>query len=96
MQKFLIHREIPGAGKLSTEELQAISARSVAVLAELNHAGHDIQWVHSFVTDNGITCVYLAPSEEILREHAMKGPFPIDAVTPVRAMIDPLSAEKPS
>ena len=94
MQKFLIHRELPGAGKLSPEELQGISARSVAVLAELNHAGHDVQWIHSFVSENAITCVYLAPNEQVLREHAMKGPFPINAVTPVKTMIDPLSAEK--
>jgi hypothetical protein len=93
MQKFLISREVPGAHNLSPEELQGISARSVKVLSDLNHEGHDIQWIHSFVTPDRITCVYLAPDEQILREHAMRGNFPANAILPVKTMIDPLTAE---
>ena len=94
MQKFLIRRDIPGAGKLSAEELQGIAERSNGVLRELNHSGKDIQWLQSYVTDDGITCVYLAPDAETLRTHAMKGNFPADAITPVRNTIDPLTGEK--
>jgi hypothetical protein len=94
MQKFLIHREIPGAGSLTPEQLQQISAKSVNVISGLNHEGHDIQWIHSFVSENAITCVYLAPDEKTLREHAMRGEFPANAITPVNRMIDPLTAER--
>lgn len=94
MKKFLIQRDIPGVGKLSPAELQAISAKSVKVIADLNHEGHDIQWVHSFVSADRITCVYIAPDEQTLREHAMRGEFPANAITPVETMIDPLTAER--
>lgn len=94
MQKFLIHREIPGAGSLTPEQLQQISEKSVKVISGLNHEGHDIQWIHSFVSENAITCVYLAPDEKTLREHAMRGEFPANAITPVNRMIDPLTAER--
>ncbi len=93
MQKFLIHREIPGAGNLTPEELKGIAARSVKVLSDLNREGHDIQWIQSFVSGDAITCVYLAPDEQTLREHAMRGNFPANAITPVKGTIDPLTAE---
>jgi len=94
MPKFLIRREIPGAEKLTPAERQAISAKSVGVISGLNHEGHDIQWVHSFITDNMITCVYIAPDEQTLREHAMRGSFPANAITEVKGMIDPMTAEQ--
>ena len=93
MQKFLIHREIPGAGNLTPEELHGIAERSVKVLSDLNREGHDIQWLQSFVSGDAITCVYLAPDEQTLREHAMRGNFPANAITPVKTTIDPLTAE---
>ena len=93
MRKFMIHREIPGAGNLSAADLQGIAARSVKVLSDLNKEGHDIQWIQSFVSDNAITCVYLAPDEQTLREHAMRGNFPANAITPIGTTIDPLTAE---
>lgn len=96
LQKYLIKREIPGAGKLTPDDLQGISARSVGVIADLNHQGHDIQWVHSFVSDDAITCVYLAPDEQTLRDHALRGNFPVTEITPVRTMIDPMTSEKRS
>lgn len=94
MQKYLIQRDVPGAHKLSPDELQGISARSCKVIADLNHEGHDIQWIHSFISEDRITCVYLAPDEQTLREHAMRGEFPANAITPVKTMIDPLTSEK--
>ena len=95
MPKFLIRREIPGAEKLTPAERQAISAKSCGVISGLNHEGHDIQWVHSFITDNTITCVYIAPDEKTLREHAMRGNFPANAISEVKGMIDPMTAEQP-
>jgi hypothetical protein len=92
MPKFLIERNIPGAGKLSAQQLQGISQASCNVLQEL---GPHIQWVQSFVTGDRITCVYIAPDEEILREHARRGGFPADAVLEVSAIIDPTTAEVP-
>lgn len=94
MPKFLIQREIPGAEKLTPAELQAISAKSVGVISGLNHEGHDIQWVHSFISDNKITCVYIAPDEKTLREHAIRGSFPANGITEVKGMIDPMTAEQ--
>ena len=90
MPKYLIERNIPGAGGLSAEQLRAISQTSCGVLGEL---GPSIQWVQSFVTGDKITCVYVAPNEEIVREHARRGGFPADAVLEVRAIIDPTTAE---
>jgi len=90
MPRFIIEREISGAGKLSPHELQAISGKSCAVLREL---GPQVQWVHSYVTDERIYCVYIAPDEEAVREHARRGGFPADRVSRVRAVIDPTTAE---
>ncbi len=90
MPKFVIEREIPGAGKLSTEELQAISAKSCEVLSQL---GPQIQWVHSYVTGDKIYCVYIAPNEEMVREHAKQGGFPANVVSEVKSVIDPTTAE---
>ncbi len=93
MPKFLIERQIPGAGKLSPDELQAIAIKSNGVIHELNKDGRDIQWVHSYVVDDHIFCVYNAPSADAVREHAMKGNFPANAVMDVRAIIEPTTAE---
>lgn len=90
MPKFVIEREIPGAGKLSQQELQAVSQKSCGVL---NSMGPQIQWVQSFVTDDKIYCVYVAPDAEIVREHARKGGFPANVVSRVRTIIDPTTAE---
>jgi len=96
MPKFMIQRDIPGAGKLSPAELQAIAAKSNGVIHELNTRGMDVQWVQSFVSDDRITCVYNAPNEETIREHAMKGNFPANAVTRICTVIDPLTGEQTS
>jgi hypothetical protein len=90
MPKFVIERLIPGAGKLSAEELRTISQRSCAVLSEL---GPQIQWVHSYVTENKLYCVYIAQSEELVREHARRGGFPANHVAAVKTIIDPTTAE---
>ncbi|HEX5520255.1 MAG TPA: DUF4242 domain-containing protein [Longimicrobiaceae bacterium] len=90
MPKFLIERELPGAGQLTAEELQGISAKSCGVLREL---GPDVQWVQSFVTDDKITCIYIAPDAESVREHARRGGFPANQVLEVRTVIDPTTAE---
>jgi hypothetical protein len=90
MPKFVIERNIPGAGKLTPAELQAISATSCGVLRDL---GTTIQWIHSYVTDDKIYCVYSAPGEAMVREHARKGGFPADSVAAVRRVIDPTTAE---
>ena len=90
MPKFVIEREIPGAGKLSAQELQAISQKSCSVLTGM---GPQIQWVQSYVTDDKIYCVYVAPNEEAVREHAQQGGFPANQISQVRAMIDPTTAE---
>jgi len=88
--KFVIEREIPGIGKLSPQELQAISQQSCGVLRGM---GPQIQWVESCLTDDKIYCVYIAPNEELVREHARQGGFPANRVSLVRAIIDPTSAE---
>ena len=90
MPRFIIEREIPNAGALSPAELQAISQRSCAVLQGL---GPSIQWVNSFVSEDKITCVYIAPNAEIIREHARRGGFPADRVLEVLTVIDPTTAE---
>jgi len=90
MPKFVIEREIPGAGKLSTAELTAISRKSCGVLSEM---GSQIQWVQSYVTDNKVYCIYIAPDAEAVREHARRGGFPANCVVPVRAVIDPTTAD---
>ena len=90
MPKYVIEREIPNAGSLSEAELQGISQTSCGVLRNL---GPQIQWVHSYVTDNKIYCVYIAPNEELVREHAKQGGFPANRVSEVRSTIDPTTAE---
>ena len=91
MPKYIIEREIPNAGALSPVDLQAISQKSCGVLQEL---GPQIQWVQSYVTEDKITCVYIAPSAELIREHARRGGFPADKVLEVATMIDPTTAER--
>ena len=90
MPKYVIEREIPDAGKLSTEQLQAISQKSCGVLRDL---GPQIQWVESYVTDDKVYCVYIAPNEEMVREHAKQGGFPANRVSEVKQIIDPTTAE---
>ena len=90
MPKYVIERDLPGAGKLSSQDLKGISQKSCGVLDEL---GPKIQWQESFVTDDKIYCIYIAPNEELVREHARKGGFPANRVSEVRAMIDPVNAE---
>ena len=90
MPKYIIERELPGAGQLSAEQLQEISRKSCDVLHAL---GPDIQWVQSFVTDDRIYCVYIAVDADLVREHARCGGFPANRVSEVRAGIDPTTAE---
>lgn len=90
MPKFVIEREIPGAGNLSGEELQGVSQTSCNVLQNL---GPQIQWVQSYVTDDKIYCVYIAPNEEMIREHAEQGGFPANKISEVKTVIDPTTAE---
>ena len=90
MPKFVIEREMPGAGSLSTEELQGASAKSCGVLREL---GPQIVWQQSYVTDDKIYCVYIAPDEQMIRDHAERAGFPADRISVVRDVIDPSSAE---
>ena len=86
MKKYVIERPIPGVGSLSRVELHAASTKSCVALDEL---GPDIQWVHSYVTDDKIYCVYLAANEELIRQHAERSAFPAATISTVRAMIDP-------
>lgn len=88
MPKFVIEREIPGAGKLSPQELQAIAQKSCGVLEEMPQ----VQWQHSYVTTNHIYCVYIAPNETMVREHAKRGGFPANRIEQVSTIIDPTTA----
>jgi hypothetical protein len=90
MPKYVIEREILGAGKLSAQELQAISQKSCAVLGTL---GTQIQWLHSYVTDDKVYCLYIAPNEQQIRDHAAQGGFPANRVSEVVEIIDPTTAE---
>jgi hypothetical protein len=90
MPKYMIERTVPGAGQMDSAALAAIAAKSNGVLRDL---GPDIQWVESYVTDDKIVCVYLATSDDLIREHGRCGGFPVDAVTQVRAIIDPSTAD---
>ena len=90
MPKFVIERDIPGAGKLPKQELQAISQKSCGVLHSM---GPEIQWVQSYVTDDKIYCIYVAPDEATVKMHAEKGGFPANVVARVRSVIDPTTAE---
>jgi hypothetical protein len=90
MPKFIIERNIPQAGNLSAEMLKAISQKSNEVLCKL---GTDIQWIHSYVAGDKVYCIYLAPSEELIREHARLGGFPANTITRVSAIIEPTTAD---
>ncbi len=90
MPKYVIEREIPDAGELSAQELQSISQKSCEVLSNL---GPQIQWVQSYVTDDKVYCVYIAPNEEMVREHASQGGFPANRISEVKSVIDPTTAE---
>ena len=91
MPKYFIEREIPGAGKLTPQELQAISQKSCSVLSRL---GPQIQWLESHVTGDKIYCIYIAPSEEMVREHARQGGFPANRISEIKTTIDPTTSEK--
>ena len=93
MPKYLIEREIPGAGNLSQQELQAVSQTSWGVLQKL---GPQIQWLHSYVTGDKVYCVYIAPNEEMIREHARQGGFPANCISEIKSVIDPTTAETKS
>jgi hypothetical protein len=90
MPKFIIEREIPNAGSLTTQDLQGISEKSCSVL---NQMGPKIQWLESYVTDDKVYCVYIAPDEASIREHADKGGFPANRIARIKTIIDPTSAE---
>jgi hypothetical protein len=90
MPKYVIERQVPGAGGLSSDQLKAISQTSCGVLRKL---GPEIQWVHSYVTGDKIYCVYIAANEQLVREHAAQGGFPANSVAEVKAIIDPTTAE---
>lgn len=90
MPQYVIEREMPGVGALGTDELKGASQKSCSVLREL---GPEIQWVHSYVTDDKIYCIYRAPSEELIKEHAQSAGFPANKISEVRNVIDPTTAE---
>ncbi len=90
MPKFVIEREIPGAGSMSPEQLRAISQKSCSVLQNL---GPQIQWLHSYVTGDKIYCIYIAANEQLVREHALQGGFPANRISEVKTVIDPTTAE---
>ena len=90
MPKYVVERELPGAGKLTNDQLTGISQTSCGVLRKL---GSEIQWVHSYVTDDKIYCIYIAPNEEMIREHARQGGFPANRISQIRTSIDPTTAE---
>jgi hypothetical protein len=90
MPKYVIEREIPGAGQLTPQQLQAVSQKSCSVLRNL---GPEIQWVHSYVTQDKIYCIYNAPNEQLIREHAKQGGFPANRISEVKSIIDPTSSE---
>jgi len=91
MPKYLIEREIPGAGTLTTDQLQAVSQTSCGVLQKM---GPQIQWVQSYVTGDKVYCVYISPNEEMIREHAKQGGFPANKISEIKTMIDPTTSEK--
>jgi hypothetical protein len=91
MPKYVIERDLPGAGDLSPEQLEGISQTSCGVLQQM---GPEIQWVHSYVADDKIYCVYIAPDEERIREHAQRGGFPANRISRVATTIDPTTAEQ--
>jgi hypothetical protein len=90
MPKYVIERELPGAGKLTPQQLQAVSQTSCGVLRKL---GPEIQWVHSYVTQDKIYCIYIAPNEALIREHATQGGFPANRISEIASIIDPTTAD---
>ena len=90
MPKYVIEREVPGAGKLSAEELKGMAQKSCGVLQEM---GPQIQWQESYVTGDKVYCIYIAPNEEAVREHAQRGEFPLNSISEVKSVIDPTTAE---
>jgi hypothetical protein len=90
MPKFIIERNIPGAGNLTAEQLQGISAKSCCVLSDM---GSHIQWLESYVTDDKVYCVYIAPDEATIREHATRGEFPANQISQIKTIIDPTTSE---
>lgn len=90
MPKYVIERDLPGAGELTPQQLQAVSQKSCAVLKNL---GPQIQWVHSYVTPDKIYCIYIAPDEKLIREHASQGGFPANRISEVKSMIDPTTSK---
>jgi len=90
MPKYVIERELPGAGQLTPQQLQAVSQKSCGVLRNL---GPEIQWVHSYVTQDKIYCIYNAPNEQLIREHAKQGGFPANRISEVKSVIDPTTSE---
>lgn len=92
MPKFVIEREISGAGNLNADQLKSVSQNSCSVLNDL---GPQITWIQSYVTENKIYCIYIAPNEEMVREHAVQGGFPANAISRVYTIIDPTTAEEP-
>jgi hypothetical protein len=91
MPKYVIERQVPGAGGMSPADLQAISQKSNDVLREL---GPDVQWVHTYIADDQLYCVYNAANEDLIREHARRGGFPCDRIAQVAATIDPVTGER--
>ena len=91
MPKYVIEREIPGAGNMSPQELQSVSQKSCSVL---QNQGPQIQWLHSYVTGDKIYCIYIAPNEEMIREHAQQGGFPANRISEIKTVIDPTTAEE--
>jgi hypothetical protein len=90
MPKYVIERELPGAGQLTPQQLQAVSQTSCGVLRKL---GPEIQWVHSYVTQDKFYCIYIAPNEAIIREHATQGGFPANRISEISSIIDPTTAD---
>ena len=90
MPKYVIERDVPGVGKLSAQEVQGLAQKSCSVLSKL---GPQIQWLQSYVTGDKIYCVYIAPNEEMVREHARQGGFPANRISEVKQIIDPITAE---
>ena len=90
MPKYVVEREIPGAGKMGRRDLQAASQKSCSVLKNL---GPEIQWLHSYVTDNKLYCIYIAPNEQMIRQHAEQGGFPANRISEIKTTIDPTTSE---
>ena len=90
MPKYLIERELPGAGKLNPNELQAVAQKSCSVVRNL---GPEIQWIETYVTDDKLYCVYIAPNEQLIRDHAKQGGFPANRISQIRRMFDPTTSE---